>query len=656
MSSMQINRFTVVAALLFSRPAFTQRLLTPADINRFPEVTECALSPDGRTVAIVTPPGSIQLFRTDGTGSRTLTDGKIRPASLRWSPDGKKLAFFGSGPGADLWAMDVGSSALTPVANVVHSNFWLPEVGSGLEWSPDSRQLAFVAADPSIPPQQADPRAITRLQFKSRTDFSDDRREHIWVVDAGGGKPRALTSGNYNEHSITWSGRTIAFISNRQPDPDAIHNYDLFTVNVDSGEVRRLTDTPGCEYGPVFSPDGRSIAYTATTRAITTVDSVAEDAHVWVIAAAGGRPRELNHALDRRSSSPRWAADGRSVYFLAEDRGRQLIYRVPSEGGAAQPLFDKNANVPAYAVGRKTAYLMNDDRRIAELYADGKQLTGNSKTLAEFRISEPVRFEFSSFDSTPVEAWLLPPADRVEWRKYPLVLSIHGGPHSMFHYSFGRNLRMQILAAAGYAVLYVNPRGSSGYGQKFSDGCVNDWGGGDYKDLMAAVDQALERFPWLDRDRMAVMGSSYGGYMTNWAITQTARFHAALAFSSISNLISFYGTSLYQDLIHAEFGGFPWENGNYERLWDRSPLKYVANVRTPTLFIHGERDHDVDISDAEQMYEALRRRGVEAALIRYPGEGHGFLAISRRGDVATKRSHEADAMEKTITWLHKHLE
>ncbi|MBI3697735.1 MAG: S9 family peptidase [Acidobacteria bacterium] len=617
--------------------ARADRLLTPADVTAFREMSECTLSPDGRTVAVVAPDGNIRLYDTAGSGSRALTEGKFRAASLRWSPDGKNIAFFSSRPGATLWVAEAALGKLVPVTTIVHSNFWIPGQGSALEWSPDSKRLAFVGADPETPAPGADPRVITRIQYKSRKEFSDNRREHIWIVDAGGGRPRALTGGEHHEHSISWSGN-----------PDATHNYDLFTADVESGAVRRLTDTPGCEYAPAFSPDGQWIAYTATTRAITTIDSVAEDTHVWVIPASGGGgapsgPRELNHALDRRSTAPRWSPDGRWIYFLAGDHGRQLIYRVPFQGGTSQAIVQKDATISAYAAGPKLAYLMSDDRRLAELYVEGAQLTENSGALAGIRLVDPVHLEFSSFDSTPIEGWLLPPVDRREGQKVPLLLSIHGGPHGMFGYAFSRNLRQQVLATRGYAVLYLNPRGSTGYGQKFSDGCVNDWGGGDYQDLMAGVDYALGKFPWLDRERMGVLGGSYGGYMTNWVITQTQRFRAAVASASLSNLISFYATSLYNDLIHAEFNGFPWEGDNYDRLWDRSPLKHVKNVRTPTLFLHGEQDHDVHISDAEQMYTALRRRGIEAELVRYPREGHGF----------TEPPHQVDSLERTLEWLDR---
>ena len=202
---------------------------------------------------------------------------------------------------------------------------------------------------------------------------------------------------------------------------------------------------------------------------------------------------------------------------------------------------------------------------------------------------------------------------------------------------------MQALAAKGYGVLLINPRGSSGYGQKFADGCVNDWGGGDYRDLMRGVDVALEKFPFLDKDRMGVMGGSYGGYMTNWVVTQTNRFKAAIASASLSNLISFYSTSLYQDLIHAEFNGMPWDN--YDKLWERSPLKHIKNVKTPTMLVHGEADNDVHITQAEEMYTALKMRGVDTVLIRYPREGHGIR----------EPKHRVDNLQRVLDWFEKYL-
>ncbi|MCA1629558.1 MAG: S9 family peptidase [Acidobacteria bacterium] len=253
---------------------------------------------------------------------------------------------------------------------------------------------------------------------------------------------------------------------------------------------------------------------------------------------------------------------------------------------------------------------------------------------------EPEELRFESFDGTRIQGWLMKPA-RWGGARAPMILSIHGGPHGMYGYGF--NPTFQAYAARGYAVLFINPRGSSGYGQKFSDGTLREWGGGDYKDLMAGVDFALKKFPWLDANRMGVTGGSYGGFMTNWIITQTPRFRAAVSSASVSNLVSFYATSLYQDLIHAEFGGFPWDD--YDLLWRWSPLRYVRDAQTPTLFIHGELDNDVHITQAEEMYTALRRRGVETVLLRYPREGHGLR----------EPRHRVDALERTLWWFDKYL-
>lgn len=265
----------------------------------------------------------------------------------------------------------------------------------------------------------------------------------------------------------------------------------------------------------------------------------------------------------------------------------------------------------------------------------------NDGALHKWPVSEPERFTFKSFDGTPIQGWLIKPVGWREDRTYPLILSVHGGPHGM--YGWGFNSTFQVYAAQGYAVLFLNPRGSSGYGQKFSDGTLNEWGGGDYKDLMAGVDEALRKYSWIDKDRMGVTGGSYGGFMTNWIITQTPRFKAAVSAASLSNLISFYSTSLYQDLIHAEFGGFPWDN--YDLLWQWSPLRYVKQAQTPTLFIHGEQDNDVHITQAEEMYTALKRRGVETVLVRYPREGHGLR----------EPKHRVDALERTLGWFDRYL-
>jgi dipeptidyl aminopeptidase/acylaminoacyl peptidase len=591
---------------------------------------EPALSPSGRLL-ISASRGEERKLTIDGAG--TNLPGKS-PGSFLWSPDGSRFAYFATEGGKrSLFVSGAGR-----ICEAEHSNAYLAHQGSTLAWSPDGKRLAFAGTLEPAPPM-ADPVVITRVLYKSRKALSDNRRTHVYVVDVReGSAPRALTSGEFDEHSISWGGdgSEIVFVSNREKDPDANLNYDIYAVNVGTGAVRQITKTAGVEMAPAVSPDGLSIAYIATTRRITTIDSVAEDGHVWVVPFAGGTARELNRAQDRRSFSPRWSRDGASVLYLAGDRGRTSVFRVPAAGGAVESLTARDTQVTWFD-GNYT--VESGPTRPPEVFRDGAAVThGNDG----WQVAAPETFWFPSFDGTKIQGWIFFPA--ASDRKAPVILSIHGGPHSTF--GFGFNPAAHFYAARGYATVMINPRGSNGYGQRFSDGSVGNWGGGDYKDLMTGLDFVLKKHAGrLDPERLGVTGASYGGFMTNWVITQTPRFKAAVPVASLSNLISFYATSLYQDLVHAEFNGYPWDGANFDTLWRWSPLRYVKNVRTPTLLLHGENDNDVHITQAEEMYTALRQRGIEAVLVRYPREGHGF----------TESKHRVDAAVRTVEWMDRYL-
>ena len=711
-----------------AQPRRTTASMTPADILRVANVSDAQISPNGQWVVytvstiegnetistlwlahVVANLVSVPTSTVAPTAQRRPTtewpDERSAPASKlvagwnasspRWSPDSSKLAFLGElNAQRGLWVMNLESPeprerAPRFIAEVQSTNFFITYAGESLAWAPDSKRIGYISATEELTDlsesvtSHDDPRIIDRIQYKSRTSFSDNRRTHVWITTIDKPEPRQLTSGLYYDHAITFSpsGDEIAFISNHEPDPDANNNSDIFAVDL-HGEVRQITQTKGCEYEPAWSPDGKWIAYTATKRDVTTIDSVAEDTHVWVAGADGGNLRDFGIALDRRARSPRWSVDSKWVFFLANDRGLTRIHRVElargsfsgSEGIAGFPpdspplVTNKAGNSfalpwpdffqissfslslnPGAGATPLFAFTLSDSRHPAELWAS---VFGRGETMRRLsshndgfaRSSELVQPEFlsfKSFDGTRIDGWLMKPSEFRENRKYPLILSIHGGPHGMYGWAF--NPTFQVYAARGYAVLYLNPRGSSGYGQKFSDGTLNEWGGGDYKDLMAGVDEALRKYPWIDQNRLGVTGGSYGGFMTNWIITQTPRFKAAVSAASLSNLISFYSTSLYQDLIHAEFGGFPWDN--YDLLWQWSPLRYVKQAQTPTLFIHGEQDNDVHITQAEEMYTALKRRGVESVLVRYPREGHGLR----------EPKHRVDALERTLAWFDRYL-
>lgn len=592
--------------------------------------------------------------------------------NITWSPDSKQLAFLASpeiltAPIQKETGREV-SNALPP--QVVPDQLRRPLTREEINQLPEEvRKLILSATGQASPATNSeeqlvtnflsnlpeDPRVITRQQYKSRTAFSDTRQSHIFIIDITSNQLQQLTFGPYYEHSINWSpkGEEIVFVSNHEPDPDRVNNTDIFTVNIRTKQTRQLTNTKGCEWTPLFAPNGQEIAFTGTQRPVTTIDSVAEDTHLFLIPAQtekgqGSALQELNKEQDRRVFSLRWSPDGQLIYFTANDHGKTMLYQA-TRLGSVRPLLEYEAQITNFSIARSGSLAMciSDATHPTEIYATrspGKfePVTKlNQSWLGTFQPVTPRQFSFKN-ENLDIEGWLLPPVGFRETGKYPLVLLIHGGPHGMHGYAFNTNA--QTLAARGYAVLLINPRGSSGYGQRFADGCLNDWGGGDYRDLMKGVDEALARFSFLDKDRLGVSGASYGGYMTNWIVTQADRFKAAVPVASLSNLISFYSTSLYQDLIHAEFNGYPWNN--YELLWERSPLKHIKNVKTPTLLMHGEQDNDVHITQAEEFFTALKVREIEAAFIRYPREGHSI----------SEPRHRLDLLARTILWFDRYLQ
>ena len=730
---MTTNRLFVVAVLILTASVVTcaqpRRVMAPADVVRLVNVTDAQVSPNGQLVVYtvssvvddktvstlwlarlipeVTPiqPTAQPTPRLPSrpyfewpeirSTPRLLLPPGWSASTPRWSPDGNSIAFLSQQEEQDgLWVVRLDRPEPRFIAPVTATNFFIAYAGESFSWSGDSKRIAYISARAEQRETPADrnrrgddPRVIDRIQYKSRTSFSDNRRTHVWVVEVDRAQPLQLTSGAFYDHAISFSprGDEIVFLSNHEADPDAFNNSDIFAVDL-GGQVRQITQTKGCEYDPVWSPDGRSIAYTATRREVTTIDSVAEDTHLFVIPAAGGSVRELATDHDRRVRDPRWSADGRSIMYLASDEGYTTIFRVPAEGGKVSRFFiyglhgelaggftEVGSNIVPEAgsplsrtipfqitsfsfsnrsqsIGREISFpfvvTLGTAVRPAEVWSSFgstvpmRRLSAHNEMLMRsMRLVVPEEINYPSFDGTPIQGWLMKPPACTNDRKCPLILSVHGGPHGMFGWSF--NATFQVYVARGYGVLYLNPRGSTGYGQRFSDGTLGEWGGGDYRDLMAGVDEALRKNSWIDGNRLGVTGGSYGGFMTNWIVTQTPRFRAGVAVASVSNLISFYSTSLYQDLIHAEFGGYPWDN--YEVLWQWSPLRYVRQVQTPTMFIHGELDNDVHITQAEEMYMGLKRRGVETVMVRYPREGHSLR----------EPKHRIDALERTIAWFDR---
>lgn len=645
-----------------------RRPLEITDLQQIVAPSAASLSADNRYVVYVTTKVLLDENTYQDTVSVVDADTNTvlkawNGASPKWSPVTNEIAYLAEQDGTEwIWIYSLSTDEHRPVAPVYESHYFLGHLAlKNFEWSPDGSMIAFISAASAIDGLgHKNVKIADRILYKTkggrgRPDITDNETSHLWMVDVRGGQPVPLTSGPYNDHSLSWSpdSQRIAFVSNRSADADNNQLHDLWSVDLTNQQITRHTEKFGTVFQPAWSPDGKQIAFLGTTSMMSTNDSPAEDTHLYVLAPATNEPVCLTRAFDRRIEQISWDPVEARLYFTAGSEGTTALYRVTTAGGTVSTILGEECQVLEYRVdasGQRIVYIQTDTVHPPEVFmhdrqaGQSRQLTRlNEEALAEIRLQPATSFWFTSFDGTKIQGWMIKPYGFTEGVRYPLVLVIHGGPHNMFGYGFEE--RLQVLSGQGFAVLYINPRGSSGYGQAFSAGCVLDWGGGDYQDLMAGVDAAISQNNWIDPDKLAVTGQSYGGYMTNWIVTQTARFRAAVADGGISNLVSFAGTSLYHSLMESEFGGNSYDQ--FDLLWKCSPLKYVKNVNTPTLLLHGEKDNEVPVSQAEELFVALRKRGIDSTLVQYVGEGHGW-----RPDLLPQNRY--DVLTRTVGWLKKY--
>ena len=629
--------------------------ITVDELAAIKSIESPELSPDGSKVVYVLGTINLKENRTDknvyvvspGEEPHKLTESG-KAGIPTWSPEGGLIAYTeGENGDTDIWVMDRNGDHKRKITTYQVSNASLGfgVVGNIIKWSPDGTRIAYLG---TLEPYDKDSkiRVVDRLMFKGFFGYSDMRRRHIFTVSVLGSEPQEqITFGDYDEHSIDWTPEgQILFVSNRTGEDDLNMKLDIYRVDPANKEIEQLTDTVGAIFNPKSSPDGSKVAFIATTRPDTSNESTPEDSHLWVMNGDGSEMRDLTASLDRHGSHPPvWSDDSSSIYFTAADRGRYPVYKTDLDGKVEIVIDGDRAHGNISMANRIISYTVNDPVSPSEIYVmdvDETRLT--SHNMLTKTVAWPEEFWFKTGDGLDIQGWVYRPIDFDPSKKYPTLLSIKGGPSGMRGYSW--NPGLSLPTTHGFVQVVINFRGSSGYGNDFSDAVVGNMLGGEYRDCIEAMDHCIGKFSYIDPDRLGVWGVSYGGYLTNWIITQTHRFKAAVSISSISNLWSQWGCSAIPLWMEVELEGKPWEK--QELMISQSPIWQAHKARTPTMFLHGEMDNDTPICEAEQFFMVLKKMGVESRMVRYIDDGHG---------IRKKPANYLDSLRRTIAWFARYV-
>ena len=659
---------------LAAPPEGPSRTFEARDLFSLEVASDPQISPDGTRIVYVRRSGDIMTDRmrptiwmidTKSGEQAPIAAGPGSHSQPRWSPDGRRLAYVSSAEGgsAQLFVRWMASGESVRITG-------LPDSPGSIAWSPDGRQIAYTMFVPgeglrlgSLPAKPEGAKWADPLEVHSSVTYRTDEEgylkpgfSHIFLVSADGGAPRQLSFGTVHDNGpLSWSGdsRSILFSSNRDPNWEREPlDSEVYALDVASGAVRALTERDGPDSEPVVSPDGRMIAYTGfDDRRLGYQNSV-----LYVMGRDGSGSRALTASLDRSMDSPVWSADGRSIFVAYDDHAVRKVARVDLDGsirtvaeGLSGSSLDRPYTGGSFSVARdgSVATMVGNAGRPADvaLVRGGtvRQLTRLNSELFEGKALGPVRkIAVTSFDSRPIEAWLTLPPDHVLGRRVPLILEIHGGPFAAYGPYFSTD--NQLYAAAGFAVLSVNPRGSTSYGEEFANQIHHAYPGRDYDDLIAAVDAAIAEGV-ADPDKLFVTGGSGGGVLTAWIVGKTDRFKAAATQKPVIDWASFALTADSPAFFSRYwFGKYPWED--HDAYWTRSPLSLVGNVKTPTLVVVGSDDYRTPVSEAEQYYTALQIRGVPTALVKVPGASHG--------GIAARPSQAGAKAAAIIAWFRKY--
>ncbi len=661
-----------------------RRYLVAEDICRLKVLKTAAISPDEKKVAFTVEEISndrrkyfSRIFIVDiGSGEISqFTFGEVSDREIVWSPDGRFIAFISTrDKKSGIYVIPSGGGSERKIIEADGSF-------NGLKWTPDGREIVYPfrfndshwIKDDKEKKEAPLFRHITRLFYRlDDSGFVPKDRFHLWKVDVESGRSVQLTRGQFDELSpaISPDGKSIVYISNRNGNPDV--NYllqDLFTISINGGKSTKIPTPPGPLGSPVFSPNGKKIAYIGHDNPNDSWGVT--NWHVWTV-GIDGRPaaKDLIPTFDRIAIDTTigdvgetfeapplfWSPDGKRIYFGASDTGSTHIFYAPSNGGRPTRITHNKCHIKVYSLNghrKQVAAIVSNLTIPGELHimpsvyrADSKSriLAGPSDDLlAKIEMPKTREVWFKAHDGTELQGWIVTPVGFSKKRKYPAILEIHGGPRAQYGFTFFHE--MLLLASRGYVVFYTNPRGGTGRGETFADAITGGWGEIDYYDCMAAADY-LENLPYVHKRKIGVTGGSYGGYMTNWIIGHTDRFRAAVTQRSVVNLESFFGSSDLGFDLYREFDGMPWKNPeNYKKC---SPLTYAKNIRTPLLILHSEQDLRCGIEQAEQFFATLKMMRKTVEFVRFPEEPHG---LSRHG----RPDRRVARLEWILKWFDRYL-
>jgi len=648
----------------------SRRPITLDDLPKLKSVGAPQVSPDGKWVAYTVETVDVEKDKRDSDLWMASWDGSdaIRLTATpdssertpRWSPDNRYLAFLTSRGdeahkkrGAQVWLLNrTGGEAqeLTDINGGV----------SDFAWSPDGKRLVLVVndPDPNDEPEKKDgwkrktppPIVIDRYHFKQdRTGYLQDLHSHLTIFDVEARKADVLTKGRFDEENPSWSpdGRQIAFVSNRSADPDRNENTQIYVIDAAGGsEPKQLTTFAGSNGGrPSWSPDGRWIAYFQgeETRYVEYGQN-----RVAIVPSAGGEARVLTAALDRPAAgSIVWTSDGRNLFFVVEDDRVTYVARVSTAGGNVEKITSGQRVVEGLSRRDDNTFALSSSTTTEprEVYAvEGgalRRLThANDALVSQLQLASTEDFTSKSKDGTEVHGIVVKPAGYTSGRKYPMILLIHGGPNGQDEHDF--SFDRQFFAANGYVVISVNYRGSSGRGAAYQKAIFADWGNKEVIDLLGAVDQMVASGV-ADPDRLGVAGWSYGGILTDYLIASDRRFKGAVSGAGTANAMSLYGVDQYINQYDNEIGP-PWKT---PEVWTKIsyPFLHADRIKTPTLFLGGEKDFNVPLVGGEQMYQALKSLNIDTELIVYPGQHHGI----------TMPSYQRDRLQRYLAWFDKYV-